>query len=84
MNIFFCPEQFAYLKNNSTCSAIHTLVNKWLDNINNRKINGVCHLDLSKGFDTVNIEICLYKLEKYGIADHALGWFKSYFTDRTQ
>ena len=84
MNNFFCPEQFAYLKNHSTCSAIHTLVDKWLDNINNRKINGICQLDLSKGFDTVNIEIFLYKLKKYGISDHALGWFKSYFTDRTQ
>ena len=73
MNNFFCPEQFAYLENHSTCSAIHTLVDKWMDNINNRKINGICQLDLSKGFDTVNIEIFLYKFEKYGISDHALG-----------
>ena len=63
-NNLLCPQQFAYLKNHSTATALHSLADKWLDNINNKQVNRICHLDLSKGFDTVNIDILLHKLPK--------------------
>ena len=83
-NNLLCHEQHAYLKNHSTTTALHSLTEHWLDNINSSEINGLCQLDLSKGFDTVNIEILLYKLAKYGFSDQSLFWFKSYFIDRSQ
>ena len=36
------------------------------------------YIDLKKAFDTVQHDILLSKLQRYGISDKALNWFKSY------
>ena len=76
--------QSAYLKNHSTQTSLHHIVDHLLTNIDSGKINVACFLDLSKGFDTLNIDILLLKLQKYGIIGNSLTWFKSYLTDRQQ
>ena len=35
------------MKNKSTSTALHCLTENWLNNINSRKINGVCQIDKS-------------------------------------
>ena len=48
-------------------------------------INGtVCGFGLKKAFDVCSHEILLAKLEKMGIQNVALKWFKNYLSGRTQ
>ena len=44
--------------------------------------NILVFLDLSKGFDTLNIDILLHKLKSTGITAESLKWFNSYLTYR--
>ena len=41
-------------------------------------------IDLTKAFDTVDIDILLYKLNHYGFRGKSNDWFKSYLTNRLQ
>ena len=68
----------------STETALHKIIDNWLNNIDNGKITRACFLDLSKCFDTVSHSILLEKLPNYGIIDIELNLFKSYLTDRQQ
>ena len=77
-------DQFAYVKYQSTVNALHTVVDIALNNINNSMLTGIVQLDLRKGFDTINHEILLYKLQKYGINSNCLSWFQSYLNNRKQ
>ena len=75
--------QSAYLKYHSTQTALHYLTDHFYSNINSGKTGIACFLDLSKGFDTLNTDILLHKLNKHGI-NYEITWFESYLTNRKQ
>ena len=52
--------------------------------LDNRRFGCGIFVDLQKAFDIVNRDILLAQLEHYGIRGHALNWFKSYMSERSQ
>ena len=78
-NNLLTSSQYAYIKGKSTQLALHTVIEKWLKNIDNGEITAACFLDLSKCFDRN-----LRKLINFGINGTEYKWFESYLSQRTQ
>jgi hypothetical protein len=81
---FISIDQFAYMKNHSTATSLHRLIDDILENINEKENTALCFLDIRKCFDTIDHNILIYKLRKYGIQGSSLSWFISYLKNRTQ
>ena len=77
-----CQSGFRSL--HSTLTALLETNDNWCVNIDRGLLNGVIFIDLKKAFDTIDHEIILNKLTKYGADQDALKWFKSYLTNRMQ
>ena len=65
----------------STLTALLETNENWCVNIDKSLLNGVIFIDLKKAFDTIDHEIILKKLTKYGVDQDAL---KFYLTNRRQ
>ena len=83
-NNLLSKNQFAYRKLHSTITSLMNVTDTWYKNIDEKKINISLFLDLGKAFDTINPEILLTKLGKYGINQNELSWFTLYLTGRKQ
>ena len=76
--------QFGFRKGHSTEQAILEITDHIKANIENKLITCGLFLDFSKAFDTVNHDILIEKLNKYGIRGIAQQWFSSYLNNRKQ
>ena len=74
--------QFGFRKNRSTELAVTNIHNALLGNLDNNKLTCTIFLDLAKAFDSVDHNILIKKLDKYGIRNKPLQLIKSYLTDR--
>ena len=68
----------------STLTALLEANDNWCVNIDRGLLNGVIFVDLKKAFDTIDHEIILKKVTKYGVDQDALKWLKAYLTNRIQ
>mgnify|MGYP000235322899 CR=1 FL=1 len=80
---FISTDQSAFIRNHSTQTSLHKVIDDWLHNVNDGLITGVCSLDLHKCFDSINHNTLIKKLQKYGIKGAECSWFKSYLKGRT-
>lgn len=76
--------QFGFRKGLSTQNAVLSLYNFIINELDRKNITSCIFFDLKRAFDTVNLNLLLEKLSKYGITDNPYCWLKSYLLDRTQ
>ena len=78
------PSHHGFRRHHSTATALLEMYNVWLEAFDQDKLTAVVMLDLSAAFDVVDPEILLKKLSIYGFQENAVGWIRSYLTDRQQ
>ena len=76
--------QYGFRENSSTELAITQLTEELQDNLQNKKSTLAVFIDLSKAFDTVDHQILLSKMHRYGIRGLAGDLLHSYLTGRSQ
>ena len=74
--------QYGFRSQHSCENAVSELISEITKGFQNGFYTAALFLDLSKAFDTLEHEVLLKKLEKYGIRGVCLEWFKSYLCDR--
>ena len=83
-NNLIYKHQYGFQANKSTFHPMIHFLNKISESVNKNEITVGVFCDLQKAFDTCSHSILLKKLEKIGIKNRELDWFKSYLTNRKQ
>jgi len=78
------PYQFGFRPKHSTIDANTLLIKDILQSLNKNEYTLAVFCDLSKAFDTIDHDILLYKLHRYGIRGNALKLIASYLSNRKQ
>lgn len=76
--------QYGFRTNRSTSLALTELIEEITNSIDQKKYAVGVFVDLKKAFDTINHDILINKLERYGIRGVVLKWVSSYLQNRQQ
>ena len=71
-------------KNHSTQLSLHRVLDDFHEAFNDHDIISSCFLDISKCFDTIDHDLLLFKLSKYGVSCNEHKWFTNYLSNRKQ
>ena len=74
--------QFGFQKKKSTELAAIALLDQVRLGVDDGNLVGACFVDLQEAFDTISHNKLISKLERYGVRDKELDWFKSYLFNR--
>ena len=76
--------QWGFCSLHSTALALSQCTNDWIINIDRGDMCNAVFLDIKKAFDTMDHEILLKKLNKYGLYNDELKFFESYLSNCRQ
>ena len=83
-NDLYNKHQSAYTQHCSTETLLVSVCDKIINAMCTQQITGLCMLDLSAAFDTIDHGILLERLSSwFGINGSALAWLSSFLGDRT-
>ena len=77
-------QQCGNKKRNSTETALIQTTDSILQNINKKELTVAVLLDMSKVFDSIDLDILIMKLRDVGLSFSSIEWFKSYLSSRYQ
>ena len=80
----FSKYQYGFRKGFSTQQCLLALLEKWKGSIDRGKVFGALLTDLSKGFDYLNHDLLIAKLNAYGYSLPALRLIHDYLLNRKQ
>ena len=76
--------QSAFRAGHSTESALISLTDQVLSNLDKDKLSGMVFIDFRKTFDVLDHQLLLTKLRLYIVSDPSLSLFESYLSGRQQ
>lgn len=76
--------QSGFRPKHSCETALHLMVDEWVEHMFKSEVVGVLYIDFCKAFDLVDHDILLEKMKRYNFSNDSLSWFSSYFSDRKQ
>ena len=83
-NDLLSKEQSGFRHLHFTLTAMLDATDQWYTNMDNGLINAILFVDLKKAFDTIDHEILLGKLNRYGFSNQTVELFRNYLSGRTQ
>lgn len=83
-NRVICDEQSGFRNAHSCESALSYIIDDWKNCMGNDESILAVFLDFQKAFETIDRNLLIRKLKKYGVGPRAIEWFQSYLSDRTQ
>lgn len=79
---YIIPEQHGFIMGRSTVSNLAVFTRYCIDNFENGYQVDTLYSDFSKAFDRVPHNLLIYKLQKFGLRDRILNWFRTYLLNR--
>lgn len=76
--------QSGFRRNRSTTTALLSITDDILRNIDKSEVTSLVLLDFSRAFDTLNHELLLAKMKALNLSEEAIRWFGTYLSARTQ